>query len=168
MKITKKQIKDLNPCAEGYKWYLKNGSEDLLETLLKVNETNPGWARWLYSRLMALAQKRAFAIHAAEQVLPIFETKYPKDKRPRKAIEAAKAVLVDDTSTSRRAAADAASAASAAAYAAVSASAAASAAAASVAYATSASATAAAGMGEEMRITLINKAVEILERGLRT
>ena len=141
MKITKKQIKDLNPCAEGYKWYLKNGSEDLLETLLKVNETNPGWARWLYSRLMALAQKRAFAIHAAEQVLPIFETKYPKDKRPRKAIEAAKAVLVDDTSTSRRAAADAASAASAAAYAA-----------------------SAASAGEKMRITLIHKAIEILER----
>ncbi len=52
-----------------------------------------------------------FAIDCAERALPIFEAEYPKDKRPREAIEAAKAWLVDpsiDTTTASMAADDAA------------------------------------------------------------
>ena len=54
---------------------------------------------------------RKLAIFAAEQVLDIFERRYPDDKRPRQAIEAAKKVLENDTEETRRAAAYAASAA---------------------------------------------------------
>jgi hypothetical protein len=66
----------------------------------------------------------AFAVLCAESVLNIFETKYPNDKRPRKAIEAAKKYLKTKTPAAAhaayaaRAAADAAAAAAAAAYAA--------------------------------------------------
>jgi len=52
----------------------------------------------------------AFAIYAAELVLPIFEKEYPDDKRPREAIEAAKAVLKNDNEKTRDAASAAASA----------------------------------------------------------
>ena len=60
----------------------------------------------------------SLAIYAAEKVLHIFEKKYPNDKRPREAIEAAKKVLFKDTKKNRDAARDAAGAAGAAAWAA--------------------------------------------------
>lgn len=120
MKITKEQIADLKPCKEGYEWYLKNGSADLLETLLKVNEHNDSWARWLFTHLMNLSQKREIAIFAAELVLPIFEKKHPKDDRPRKAIEAAKKVLKDPSDKNKRVSAAYATYAAYAAYAAAS------------------------------------------------
>lgn len=56
----------------------------------------------------------SLAIYAAEQVIDIYEKKYPNDGRPRKAIEAAKKWLKNPTAD----AADAANAADAAAYAA--------------------------------------------------
>ena len=59
-----------------------------------------------------------FAIYSAELVLKTFEDKYPTDKRPREAIEAAKKVLFKDTKKNRDAAYAAAYAAHAAAYAA--------------------------------------------------
>ena len=94
------------------------------------------------------------AIFSAELVIDIFEKKYPKDDRPRKAIEAAKAYLVAIKSGNKKAAAAAAAAdaaraayaaARAAAYAAAAyAAAAAAAAAADAAYAAAADAAAAA------------------------
>jgi len=56
----------------------------------------------------------ALAIFAAESVLKNFEKKYPDDKRPREAIEAAKKVLASDTAKNREAASSASSAASSA------------------------------------------------------
>jgi hypothetical protein len=50
----------------------------------------------------------ALAIFSAELVLKIFEDKYPNDKRPREAIEAAKKVLEKDTKKNRAYAANAA------------------------------------------------------------
>jgi hypothetical protein len=78
----------------------------------------------------------AFAIYAAELVIDIYEKKYPGDKRPRQAIEAAKKVLKSDTKKNRNAA-------YAAAYAAYAADAAADAAAYAAAYAANAAAYAA-------------------------
>lgn len=54
------------------------------------------------------------AVYAARLVLPMWEQKYPEDDSPRKAIEAAEAVLANNTKETRRAAWSAASAASAA------------------------------------------------------
>jgi len=57
----------------------------------------------------------AIAIYAAELVIDNFETEYPNDNRPRKAIEAAKAYLKNPCKRTKDAAADAADAAHAAA-----------------------------------------------------
>ena len=43
----------------------------------------------------------SLAIFAAELVIDIYEKEYPKDKRPRKAIEAAKRVLKNDNAKTR-------------------------------------------------------------------
>ena len=51
------------------------------------------------------------AIYAAEQVIKLYEDKYPNDSRPREAIKAAKAYLKDPSKKNKEAAADAASAA---------------------------------------------------------
>lgn len=56
----------------------------------------------------------ALAIYCAEQVLKIYEDKYPKDSRPRDAIKAAKAYLKDPNKKNAAYASYAASAASAA------------------------------------------------------
>ena len=51
------------------------------------------------------------AIYSAELVIDIFEKKYPKDKRPRQAIDAARAYLANPTKDTAARAADAADAA---------------------------------------------------------
>ena len=48
------------------------------------------------------------AIYSAKLVLPIFEKEYPKDKRPRKAIEAAQKYIKNPSEKNRAAAGDAA------------------------------------------------------------
>lgn len=60
------------------------------------------WHRWTKKDSVALA------IFAAELVIDNFEKEYPEDDRPRKAIEAAKAVLQSDTVKRRSAARSAA------------------------------------------------------------
>ena len=112
-------IEAYDPCSGGLDWYMKYGSDDLLDTLLKVNGHRPSWARWLFTKIMTRNEVIEIAIFSAEQVLHIFEAKYPNDTRPRKTIDAAKVVLKNNTDESRNAdayAAYAADAADAAAY----------------------------------------------------
>ena len=68
------------------------------------------WKKWTKKDSVSLA------IFAAELVLDNFEKKYPDDKRPREAIEAAKAVLKNDNEKTRSAARSAAEAARSAAW----------------------------------------------------
>lgn len=51
----------------------------------------------------------SFAVYAAEQVIDIFEKKYPKDNRPRKAIEAVKKYLKNPSKKNKEAVYNAAS-----------------------------------------------------------
>ena len=46
----------------------------------------------------------SYAVYAAEQVIDIYEKKYPDDKRPRKAIEAAKACIKNPSAKNKEAA----------------------------------------------------------------
>ena len=181
MQVTKEQLKCLNPCPDGWEWYLKNGGTDLLDLLLRLNEWKPQHARWLFNALMNRKQRTELAIFCAESVLPIFEDRYPEDKRPRKAIDAARVWLENPTEENRRAAAYAADAAyaayAAAAAGAVAAVAAAAADAADAAYAAYAADAAAADAAaadaaaadadarKQLQIDIIHKAVEILDRG---
>ena len=173
MKVTKEQIKELNPCKDVWEWYLKKQEEDLLTLLLDANKRNPSDARWLFTKLMNKTQCMRIAIFSAREVLHIFEVKYPEDKRPRKAIEAVETCLKDPSERNRElasyASADAAYAAASAASDAASASADAAAYAASSSYAAYAAAdayayaSAAADAKEELQEKIIKEAVRILE-----
>ena len=122
MEITDKFLRiDNCACDSGYQWWLENDKPtDVIATANKLNsEDHNDWANWLIVRFMTHEQKVQYAIYAAEQVIDIYEKKYPDDDRPRKAIEAAKNYLKDKSKKKADAAyaAYAAHAAYAAAYA---------------------------------------------------
>ena len=102
-----------------------------------MEEKQWDYFRWLVVRVMSHAQKVEWAVFSAEQVIDIFEKKYPNDQRPRKAIQAAKDWLCNPSVESSAAAREARRAADAAAY-------------------------AAAASREKMRRLLAEKAIEIL------
>ena len=109
MLITKEWLKGKSACKEGYEWSLKqDGFEDGIEVIKFLNtlveDGHWDWANWVIARAMTRPQYLAYAIFSSKQVIDIFEKKYPKDDRPRKAIEAAKKVLGNDTEENRAAA----------------------------------------------------------------
>ena len=117
-KLSAELLKSLEPCYEGYKWYVKNckstqDTVDIIKMLIKENELD--WANWVMSRTLSGENKVRYAIYAAEKVIGIFEEKYPDDKRPRLAIEASKNYLANPCHRTKASAAKAAKAAYAAA-----------------------------------------------------
>jgi len=118
VKITRKWLEEKRACSVGKEWFVSEGITDPVKGIRNlVAKDHWDWANWLIVRVMNRKQYLAYAIFAAEQVIDIFEKKYPDDKRPRKAIDAAKAVLANDTPDTRSAA-DAAYASYVASYAA--------------------------------------------------
>ena len=119
--LTLEQLKELKPCAEGFKWYSQNiKTEDTREILPILAEYRWGWFRWLLVRLLSDKQNRQIAIYCAELVLHIFENACQNDKRAREAIEAAKlyisgAISAEELRAKRNAACAAADAAACAA-----------------------------------------------------
>jgi hypothetical protein len=139
-------LKSHEPCADGYRWAKENNIASLAEAFAKLERSD--WWLWLaraYGIDLDKPRLVTFAADCAERVLPKFEERYPADKRPREAIEAARAWVTCPSPETRAASANAAAAAhlaDAAAYAAAAYAAAASAA--SAAYAASAAADASA------------------------
>lgn len=115
--LTLKQLKELDPCHEGFKWYSQNIKTETVEEILTILSNHRwDWCRWLFVRLLDIKSNRILAIYCAELVLPIFEEKYPTDKRPREAVEAARLyakveITLEDLRTKRQAADAAADAA---------------------------------------------------------
>jgi hypothetical protein len=102
MKITESWLQEKLACEEGVAWFLAQKETEaipVLKALMKDDEFN--WANWLIVRVMDRPQYLAYAIFAAESVIHTWVAKYPKDKRPQKAIKAAKAVLKNDTAENR-------------------------------------------------------------------
>ena len=95
MKLTKKWLKEHNACEDGYEYALENllglGIKETVEKLMSDNKFD--WANWYLTKFFNKKQSVEYAIFAAESVLGIYEKQYPKDDRPRKAIEAAKECL---------------------------------------------------------------------------
>jgi hypothetical protein len=121
MEITEKFLRiDNHACDRGYQWWLENDKPtDVIATAKRLNsDDHNDWANWLIVRFMTHEQKVQYAIFAAEQVIDIYEKKYPDDDRPRKAIEAAKNYLKDKSLENKNAAYAAAYDAAYAAYAA--------------------------------------------------
>ena len=168
MKISIKWLEKNGACSEGKEWFQNQQETDGVLVIKKlIGEKQYNWANWTIVRLMTHKQKVQYAVYAAEQVIEIFEKKYQNDKRPREAIEAAKAYLKDPSDKNKNAAANAANAAYAAAYAA--AYSAYSAYSADAAYSAYAAANAAAydayaaAKRKELKIKIINNGIMILK-----
>ena len=121
MKVTRQWLNERNACQEGMEFVTEHkliglDGKQFVKELIKLDKLD--WANWLIVRVMKRKQYLAYAIYSAEQVIKIYEDKYPEDKRPREAINAAKRVLKKDTKENRAAARDAAGAAGDAAWAA--------------------------------------------------
>ena len=159
MEITQQQLKDWSACTDGYKWacgVLNDKPMDVKKFIKITADHRLDWANWVICRVFDKPNKVRYAIFAAEQVIHLFEKKYPDNKRPRKAIEAAKAWLENPSADSAASAAYADSAAYAA-YTASADSAAYAASAASAAYA------AYADSKKQMQIKILNYGLSLLD-----
>lgn len=90
--ITLKWLQSEGACKESLEAWQKETDHNTFATLNRLVVKNPEWGNWLICRIMNKKQAVQYAIFAAEQVIDIYEGKYT-DKRPRNAIEAAKAYL---------------------------------------------------------------------------
>jgi hypothetical protein len=121
MKITIELLKKLGACSEMREVFSKQKESDAVKLIAKMIRLKKlDWANWLIVRLLDRLNNIRYAVFAAKKVLGLYERKYPSDDRPRRAIEAAKLVIAEDTEENRNAANSAAYAANSAAYAAYS------------------------------------------------
>jgi len=105
MKLTEQWLKEKSACSEGVKWFLKQKETDAVKVLKKlIKEKQLLWANWTIVRVMNYKQRVQYAVFAAEQVIGIYEKKYPDDKRPRQAIEAAKKCIENPSKENKKAA----------------------------------------------------------------
>lgn len=94
MKLTLELLSSHNACQPGVDWWKQSKCKTVETTARKLlKEKRYDWANWLLSHVLTPDNKVSYAIFAAEAVLAIYEKQYPKDDRPRKAIEADKAYL---------------------------------------------------------------------------
>jgi len=109
--ITDKWITKNTPCQEAIEWWDKKerDSLSLLDKMMKAEKYD--WANWFIVRIMTYHDCVSYAVYAAEQVINLYETKYPDDDRPRKAIEAAKKCIKNPSAKNKKAAYAAAKAA---------------------------------------------------------
>src|SRR3990167_7459858 len=97
-RLTVDDIMTWKPCKtreEITKLFNKRSSLSLLQICdLKITNNDVLWVLVQANNEGALSNILiAFAIYCAESVLPLFDAKYPDDKRPREAIAAAKAYM---------------------------------------------------------------------------
>jgi hypothetical protein len=98
MKFSSDILKKKHPCEAVFIWYKNNGSHETVEATIEelLASTKPerlNWTNWLLSRMLSRKNKVRYAIFAAEQVIDIYEKKYPDDKRPRIALGVANEYL---------------------------------------------------------------------------
>ena len=105
MLITSDKLQELRACVEAVNFFEEHYKEieivELLRDVVKYEEEISkeynsnvyGWRYWLIASILSRKAAVRFAVYAAEKVLHIYEDEYPEDKRPREAIEAAKAYL---------------------------------------------------------------------------
>ena len=110
-------LTDLSACEEAIDWFVENckdncSTEEAVDTLIKSKHRQAfESSNWLIVRLLNDANKIKYAVFAAREVLPIFEKRYPKDLRPRLALEAAEKFISDGSEVNKDAACAAADAA---------------------------------------------------------
>ena len=98
MKITKNWLEKKDACREAIEWVmLQKDKEQISIAKQLIKENKLDWCNWLLPRIMNYKQAVRYAIYSAELCLKNWEKKYPKNKRPREAIEAAKRCLKNPT-----------------------------------------------------------------------
>jgi len=108
-RITLKQLEMLDACRDGVEWFKKQKNKEAKSMLRQcVKDGYFGWANWYVSKLFSKPQAVKYAIYSAELAINNYEAKYPSDKRPREAIEAAKRWLEDPSEDNQKAAESAA------------------------------------------------------------
>ena len=95
MKITKDWLQKNHACSGGVERFLSQDETDAAKIMLGLIECGRSEdSRWVMRKLITTKKQAVLiAVFTAECVLDIFEKKYPDDKRPRNAINAAKAWL---------------------------------------------------------------------------
>ena len=118
--INIEQLIQFAPCQEGVDWFNSQLDKSPLALLdAAKTDTEQNYLLWGLTKLLNRSNNIRLAIFSAESVIDVFEKEHPKDKRPREAIDAAKAVLENDTGENKYkalGAAEAAADARAAAY----------------------------------------------------
>ena len=115
-KLTVEWLQNNDACKSGIDWFACQTETDPGAVINKLMaEDKFDWANWLTVRLMEYKQYVSYAVFAAEQVIDIYERKYPDDKRPRQAIDAAKIYINNPSEENKKKAAAAGAAAWAAA-----------------------------------------------------
>jgi hypothetical protein len=91
MIINTDKIAKLSPCESRFNNYLTHYKdfEGSLEEFLALDKINYTDKVWVFTRLATKGQNIKWAVVCARSVLDIFESKYPDDKRPRMALDAA-------------------------------------------------------------------------------
>ena len=107
-KITTEFLQSINACQSGIDQVAKYENKEPVAVIRQlVADDHWDWANWLLPRLMDYKGYVSYAVFAALQVIDIYEKKYPNDKRPRLAIEAAQR-CIDDPSKKNKLEAEAA------------------------------------------------------------
>jgi len=90
--INKKVISKLRPCKDRFDNYVKFYGDRTFtkRQFMELKSITQGDKLWVAFRLMPKENIALAAADIAESVLHIFKAKYPNDKRPRLAIEAAR------------------------------------------------------------------------------
>ena len=110
--VTDKFLARWDACQGGVEWLQESGkrkAKDVIELLIEQERFN--WAQWLIVRLLPTKKDRVrYAIYCAEMCIKAYEDKYD-DKRPRRAIQAAKQWCKNPTDKNKQAVYSASSAA---------------------------------------------------------
>jgi len=94
MKITKKWIKEWEPCEEAVEWIEKQDTRDVFKLIDKLRKSDIkekySWLYWAIPKLLKSKRNRIkFVKYAAELALPKFEKKHPDHTNLRWAIQKA-------------------------------------------------------------------------------
>lgn len=88
LKITQMWLTTKSACPEGKVWVEENCKDlEAIPVIKQLAEQNWSWANWLIVNVMTRPQYFKYAIFSAEQVIEIYEKKYPENKKPRLSLE---------------------------------------------------------------------------------
>jgi hypothetical protein len=113
-------LKTTKACEEAREWakaFYAGRTKATVRAVIAdlVRENHQDWALWILPRLMTHRQTVRYAVFCARQSLSVYEARFPNDRRPRQAIDAAEAFVRHPSAKNRAAARAAARAARAAA-----------------------------------------------------